>query len=135
MTVEPYQSRSTPTDERLHSLDAYRGLIMVTLAFVGFGLADTAKNHLKDTPDSALWQNVQYQFSHVEWLGCSYWDLIQPSFMFMVGVSMAYSYSKRKRLGHSYPRMLGHAAWRSVVLILLSLFLMSTGKEGPIGPS
>lgn len=129
MIVEPYQSRSTTATDRLHSLDAYRGLIMVTLAFVGFGLADTAKNHLKDNPDSALWQNIQYQFSHVEWLGCSYWDLIQPSFMFMVGVSMAYSYSKRKRLGHSYPRMLGHAMWRSIVLILLSIFLMSIGKK------
>ncbi len=101
---------------------------MVSLAFVGFGLADTAKNHLKDNPDSPVWQNVKYQFTHVEWLGCSYWDLIQPSFMFMVGVSMAYSYSKRKRQGHSYPRMLGHAVWRSIVLILLSIFLMSINK-------
>src|SRR5688500_3324846 len=81
MPVEPYQSRTAPAEDRLHSLDAYRGLIMVTLAFVGFGLAETAKNHLKDNPDSPLWQNVEYQFSHVEWLGCSYWDLIQPSFM------------------------------------------------------
>lgn len=125
MMVEPYQSKSNLPQERLYSLDAYRGLIMVTLAFVGFGLADTAKNHLRDNPDSKLWRNVQYQFSHVEWTGCSYWDLIQPSFMFMVGVSMAYSYTKRKRLGHSYARMLGHAVWRSIALILLSIFLMS----------
>lgn len=111
--------------ERLHSLDAFRGLIMVTLAFVGFGLADTAENHLEQNPDSEVWQNVEYQFRHVQWTGCSYWDLIQPSFMFMVGVSMAYSYAKRKRLGHSYPRMLGHAIWRSLALILLSVFLMS----------
>jgi len=115
--------------ERLHSLDAYRGLIMVTLAFVGFGLADTAENHLQQNPDSAVWQNVEYQFRHVQWTGCSYWDLIQPSFMFMVGVSMAYSYAKRKRLGHSYPRMLGHAIWRSLALILLSVFLMSLSSR------
>ena len=42
MTAEPYQSRSR--QDRLHSLDAYRGLIMVTLAFAGFGLAETAAN-------------------------------------------------------------------------------------------
>ncbi len=129
MSVEPYQSRSKPPQERLHSLDAYRGLIMVTLAFVGFGLADTAKNHLTKNPDSKLWREVQYQFSHTEWTGCSYWDLIQPSFMFMVGVSMAYSYAKRKSLGHSYPRMLGHAVWRSILLILLSIFLMSIHEK------
>lgn len=129
MTVESNPSRISPAEDRLHSLDAYRGLIMVTLAFVGFGLADTAKNHLEKTPDSTLWQNVKYQFSHVEWLGCSYWDLIQPSFMFMVGVSLAYSYSKRKRLGDSYPRMLFHAIWRSIVLVLLSIFLMSIHEK------
>ena len=28
-------------------------------------------------------------------IGCSYWDLIQPSFMFMVGVAMPFSYSRR----------------------------------------
>jgi predicted acyltransferase len=38
---------------------------------------------------------------------------------------MAYSYAKRQSLGHSYSRMLGHAVWRSLVLILLSIFLMS----------
>ena len=77
---------------RLQSLDVYRGLIMVTLAFNGFGLAATARNHLKSAPDSSFWQAVYHQFEHVEWIGCSFWDLIQPSFMFMVGVSMAYSY-------------------------------------------
>ena len=127
MTAEPYQSRSR--QDRLHSLDAYRGLIMVTLAFAGFGLAETAANHLKQDPSSDLWQTIRYQSTHVEWTGCAYWDLIQPSFMFMVGVSMAYSYAKRQRLGHSYLRMLGHAVWRSIVLVLLSVFLMSIGQK------
>ncbi len=112
---------------RLHSLDAYRGLIMVALAFTGFGLAETASKHLEVTPESWVWQTVNYQFRHVEWVGCAFWDLIQPSFMFMVGVSMAFSYAKRQRLGHGYPRMLGHAIWRSIVLILLGIFLISNG--------
>ena len=71
---------------RLLSLDAYRGLIMVSLAFNGFGLAATARNHLKADPDSGLWRAIYYQFEHVDWTGGGYWDLIQPSFMFMVGV-------------------------------------------------
>jgi predicted acyltransferase len=121
--------RSDFQQQRLHSLDAYRGLIMISLSFVGFGLAKTAGNHLKENPDSAFWQGVQYQFSHAQWVGCAFWDLIQPSFMFMVGVSMAYSYAKRQRLGHSYQRMLGHAIWRSIVLILLSIFLMSQWRD------
>jgi heparan-alpha-glucosaminide N-acetyltransferase len=51
--------------------------------------------------------------------------MIQPSFMFMVGVSMAYSYAKRRQMGHSYRRMLGHAGWRSILLIFLGVFLTS----------
>ncbi len=114
-----------PSKQRLLSLDVYRGLIMISLAFAGFGLANTAKNMLAVQPDSELWKGVRIQFSHVDWVGWGYWDLIQPSFMFMVGVSMAYSYAKRRQLGHSYPRMFGHALFRSIVLILLGVFLTS----------
>lgn len=118
---------SSPQSTRLLSLDVYRGLIMVSLAFSGFGIARTARLQLAENPESGFWSFLQYQFSHVEWLGCSYWDLIQPSFMFMVGLSMAYSYVKRRREGHSYRRMLGHAFTRSLILIALGIFLTSPG--------
>ncbi|QDU98228.1 hypothetical protein Pla8534_60890 [Lignipirellula cremea] len=111
--------------KRLQSLDAYRGLIMITLAFGGFGLAKTAKNFHELYPEASYWESIQYQFSHAEWVGCSYWDLIQPSFMFMVGVSLAWSFGKRRDQGDSYPRMLLHAAARSLILVGLSIFLMS----------
>lgn len=127
------ESSTTPAPAapgRLLSLDAYRGLIMVTLAFNGFGLAKVAQNHLKDAPDSTFWKFIFHQFEHVEWAGCGYWDLIQPSFMFMVGLSMAYSYVRRQAEGQPYARLLGHAAWRSVVLVFLGIFLISNwGKS------
>lgn len=114
---------------RLLSLDAYRGLIMVALAFNGFGLAATARNHLKAEPDSGFWNAVYHQFEHAEWVGISFWDLIQPSFMFMVGISMAYSYVNRQRQGHSWGRMFGHASSRGIVLALLGIFLISNGSS------
>ncbi|MEX0728529.1 MAG: DUF5009 domain-containing protein [Planctomycetaceae bacterium] len=117
------------TKQRLVSLDAYRGLIMISLGFVGFGLAGTAANQLKYTPESPFWQTVRYQFSHVEWVGCGYWDLIQPSFMFMVGVSMAYSYASRQKKGESYGRMFLHAVIRSLILIFLGIFLISNFQD------
>lgn len=123
----PRDASKSPLPQRLLSLDVYRGLIMVSLAFSGFGLEATARNHLKAEPDSAIWQTIRYQFDHVQWVGCAYWDLIQPSFMFMVGAAMAFSYVRRKEQGHGYGRMLGHAAWRSLVLILLGIFLISNG--------
>ncbi|MBI5766546.1 MAG: DUF5009 domain-containing protein [Verrucomicrobia bacterium] len=127
--VSPPASPPPAASTRLQSLDAYRGLIMVTLAFNGFGLAATARNHLQADPQSGFWQAVYHQFEHVEWVGCGYWDLIQPSFMFMVGVSMAYSYVNRQREGQSWARMFGHACWRAVVLVLLGIFLTSNGAR------
>ena len=128
--VDASMGANLPPDvskKRLVSLDAYRGLIMVTLAFGGFGIAKTAGLQLQENPDSWFWSVLKYQGSHVEWVGCGYWDLIQPSFMFMVGFSMAYSYLKRQREGHSYRRMLGHAITRSFILIFLGIFLTSRG--------
>src|SRR5690348_9668880 len=90
---------------RLASLDAYRGFIMLMMASAGFHVADVAAKK----PSSEAWRFLAEQTEHVAWRGCSFWDLIQPSFMFMVGVAMAYSYSARQARGQSYGRMLGHA--------------------------
>lgn len=123
-----------PKSGRLMSLDTYRGLIMLTLAGNGFGLLQYARDRLKEDPQSVVWKTVEYHTNHPEWesqwgwIGVSYWDLIQPSFMFMVGVAMAYSYAKRAARGESYGQMFRHALFRSVVLVLLGVFLESLGK-------
>jgi len=110
---------------RLVSLDAYRGFIMLVMASEGFGFSQVARKF----PESKSWQTLGYHFSHVQWLGCAFWDLIQPSFMFMVGVAMAFSYTARAAQGQSYGRMLGHAIYRSIVLVLLGVFLRSGGDQ------
>jgi predicted acyltransferase len=109
--------------ERLVSLDAYRGLAMLAMASGGLALYRVAGNF----PESRFWQVVGYQFEHVEWAGCALWDLIQPSFTFMVGAAMAYSCAKRKEHGQTYGQMLRHAIIRSIVLVLLGVFLRSDG--------
>lgn len=109
------------TGPRLVSMDAYRGLVMLAIASSALGIPQVAKQFSA----SPTWQAAAYQFEHVAWTGCSFWDLIQPSFMFMVGVSMAFSYAKRQRLGQSYAQLLGHATVRAIVLVLLGIFLSS----------
>ena len=47
--------------------------------------------------------------------------------MFMVGVAMAYSCAARKAHGQSYAQMFAHALVRSIVLVLLGVFLRSGG--------
>lgn len=112
-------------NDRLVSLDAYRGFVMVCLVANNFGIAETAKNF----KDSAVWQALGYQFDHVPWVGCAFWDLIQPSFMIMVGVSMPYSYARRRAAGDSYLQSFGHAVIRSIVLVLLGIFLSSNWSK------
>jgi heparan-alpha-glucosaminide N-acetyltransferase len=109
---------------RLASLDAYRGFIMILMASGGFGIPMVAKN----LPDS-IWPKIAPWFEHVPWSGGVLWDLIQPAFMFMVGVAAAYSCAKRLARGDSYFAVLRHAAVRALVLVLLSVLLASNGAK------
>lgn len=110
---------------RLVSLDAFRGFTMLAMASSGLGFRQLAKNN----PENEWLQSLSFQLSHVEWQGWAAWDMIQPAFMFIVGVSMAYSYASRQARGDSYGSMFRHALKRSLVLILLGVFLRSNNKS------
>lgn len=118
------EAHPKPKSNRLLSLDTYRGLVLLLLCIEGPIWAWWAPIE-EAFGDSAFWATIAYQAQHVTWVGCSVWDLIQPSFMFMVGVSMAYSMDKRRRMGNSWSNMFLHALYRSLVLILLGVFLRS----------
>jgi hypothetical protein len=111
--------------QRLVSLDAYRGAIMLLMASSGFGIPQVAKNF----PDSALWEFLGHQFDHAAWTGCTLWDLIQPAFMFMVGVALPWSIANRQARGQSFGLMFSHAVWRAVLLVLLAVFLTSAWSK------
>lgn len=110
--------------DRLYSLDTYRGLTMMLLAFT-VPYYDWANRIATEHPHSWLLGKVLEQFDHVAWQGLALWDMIQPSFMFMVGVSLVYSCSSRLRRGQNFVQLLLHAIYRSVFLILLGVFLRS----------
>jgi predicted acyltransferase len=82
---------------RLLSLDFMRGFIMVLLAMESTGLYE----HLSDA-SPGIFHGFMQQFFHHPWNGLHFWDLIQPGFMFMAGVSMAYSLRKQKQQGYSW---------------------------------
>ncbi|MCH2203196.1 MAG: DUF5009 domain-containing protein [Fuerstiella sp.] len=120
---------------RLRSLDAYRGFIMIVLAAHGFGFSDFTELP-RDAPvwkttDYDVWQTIGFHFRHAKWVaidtihGIAFWDLIQPSFMFMVGVAMPFSGLRRSAAGQSSWKRLLHALIRAVILVLLGVFLYS----------
>ena len=79
-------------------------------------------------PDSRFWAIVAYSTTHVPWQGCSLHDLIQPAFSFLVGAALPFSIDSRRARGQGFGRMLGHAIWRSLALIVLGIFLRSMGR-------
>ena len=87
----------TPTN-RLLSLDFLRGLIMVLLTTEATGLY----GYLNDNTKGTAFYSFISQFEHHPWNGLHFWDLVQPSFMFMAGVAMAYSLSKQWKNGVSW---------------------------------
>ena len=97
---------------RYLALDAYRGFIMLTLAAEGFGFSA-----LRDDP---VWGRPAHWFHHVPWEGGVFWDMIQPAFMFMVGVAMPFALAKRTASGASERDNFWHVLWRSLKLIVLS---------------
>ena len=109
---------SKPTN-RLLSLDFMRGLIMFLLALEACGLYE----HLRVAgQDSSLFSSFIGQFFHAGWLGMHFWDNIQPAFMFMAGVAMAYSLSKQIELGVSWNDRFIKTLKRSALLLFWGVF-------------
>jgi heparan-alpha-glucosaminide N-acetyltransferase len=112
---------TAPPSTRIASIDAFRGFVMFLM------LAEAMRLWTLHTafPESRFWAIVAYNTSHVQWQGCSLHDLIQPAFSFLVGAALPFSLANRLARGESFQRMLGHAIWRSIALILLGIFLRS----------
>ena len=99
---------------------------MLLLISHGFGLYDAFQKN-----SSASW--IASQFDHAAWVGCTFWDLIQPAFTFIVGVAMPLSLARRAKEGGLRADLFRHVLWRAFVLIALSNVLSNwTGSSPPV---
>jgi predicted acyltransferase len=114
-----------PLPERLTSLDAYRGFVMLLMMAEVMHWGRVAGAF----PESSFWKFIDFHTSHVEWVGCSLHDMIQPSFSFLVGVALPFSIASRVAKGQSMGLMTAHALWRALLLIFLGVFLRSVGRS------
>ncbi|MCX6622876.1 MAG: DUF5009 domain-containing protein [Acidobacteria bacterium] len=116
---------TTAPGGRMLSIDVYRGLIMLVLVSHGFGLSV-----LELYPS---WSWLAGQLQHAAWEGCTFWDLIQPAFTFIVGAALPLALARRRALGSSPAQQLGHVALRAVKLIILSNILSNfTSDQKPV---
>jgi predicted acyltransferase len=93
---------------RLMSLDLFRGATIAGMILV---------NNPGDGPNS------YWPLKHSEWNGWTPTDLVFPFFLFIVGVSMAFSFDSRLKRGESRQELLRHVVWRGLILFALGLLL------------
>ena len=97
--AEMAQQPKTGPGTRLVSLDAFRGFTMFWLmGGKGFVMA------LAAAIGGSAAGLVAYQLDHSAWEGLRYYDLIWPSFMLMVGVSVPFSFARHPGLGRALKR-------------------------------
>ena len=100
---------------RLLSLDLFRGLVMFLLVAEGAGIYRALT---KVSGEDSLLSPILIQFTHHAWHGLRAWDLVQPAFMFIVGVAMVYSINKRVERGDAWGLIGKHIYFRCLLLLV-----------------
>ena len=103
---------------RLASVDALRGFDMFWIIGGGAIISNLAKVY-----SNPVTEKIERQLHHVKWDGFHFEDLIFPLFLFIVGVVLPFSITRRIERGQSRPALYLHIFKRSIVLILLGLIL------------
>ena len=111
--VVPFVSQSAASPgktarQRLVSVDFFRGVLVMGMLLV---------------TNAGDWNHVYWPLKHADWNGSTPTDMIFPSFLFLAGVSTTFSFASRLARGVTRTELAGHIAVRSLLLILLGLFL------------
>lgn len=117
-------STGLPAPGRVTSVDFFRGFTMLLLA----GESSELYEHLMKV-DSGFVQFIGTQLHHHEWHGLHFWDLIQPFFMFIVGVAIPFAVANRLKKGESNRTITLHAFKRSLLLLFFGwgLYFVDAG--------
>jgi predicted acyltransferase len=116
---------TSPVADRITSVDFFRGFTMFLLA----GEASHLYTYFGKF-DNGVMQFLGTQLDHHEWHGLHFWDLIQPFFMFIVGVAIPFAVANRLKKGDTIRTITLHAIRRSFLLLFLgwALYFTSAGK-------
>jgi len=104
--------------ERVISVDALRGFDMFWIMGgegIFIGLDEVFHNKISGF--------INTQLNHSEWLGFRFYDIIMPLFLFLVGISMVYSYRKRLSTEKSDIPLWKHTIKRIAILWILGMIV------------
>ncbi len=99
---------------RVVSVDTLRGFDMFWI--IG---GDLLIRRLADVVDAPWGEFLRTQVMHTSWNGFTFYDLIFPLFLFVVGLSMTYSMGRRIARGDSRRELYGQVIRRFLTLLLL----------------
>lgn len=99
-------------NKRLLSLDAFRGFTIAAMILVNF---------------PGNWDYVFSPLLHSDWNGISFTDLIAPFFLFIVGVSVSFAYTKRLEAGIPPRSMYKKLIIRALKIFAVGMFLNTLG--------
>ena len=122
--VSKSEIKSVPLPDRILSVDFFRGFTMFLLAGEATGIYELFAKY-----NNGFMQFLGTEFSHHEWHGLHFWDLIQPFFMFIVGVAIPFAVANRIKKGDSIRTITRHAFKRSFLLLFFgwALYFVNAG--------
>ena len=115
MSDSPNLAPSSPSKNRLVSIDAARGIVMGLMIFT---------NDLTDIPRVPRWLE---HFGPGD--GLTLKDLIFPAFLFIVGMSIPLALGPRLNRGERWPAVLGHVAVRALSLLFLGIIMLHESPD------
>jgi heparan-alpha-glucosaminide N-acetyltransferase len=105
------------TDQRVLSIDAFRGLTILVMIFV---------NELAGIRDIPQW--MKHMPAKAD--DMSFVDIVFPAFLFIVGMSVPFALNNRFAKKDSFLRVQQHILWRSLALIVLGVFMVNAESAG-----
>jgi predicted acyltransferase len=94
---------------RVQSIDVLRGITIAFMILVN---------------DPGDWNHVFAPLDHAEWNGWTLTDLVFPTFLFLIGVSLIFSLKSRQAKGNCNKTLTGHVILRALKIYLLGFVLV-----------
>ncbi len=104
--------------QRLYSFDALRGFDMFWI--MG---AEEIFHGLAKATGSRFWEAISNQFTHPDWNGFHFYDLIFPLFLFIAGVATPYSVGRELQNGKSKKPGIGAGSKKRLDLGIVGNYL------------
>lgn len=117
-----YTNQLNQEQNRILSIDFFRGFTMFMLVGGIAGLFEKVDQN----NSSRIVSFFHNQLTHVPWVGLHFWDLIQPFFMFIVGVAMPFSLSRRWDKGDTWKKTFYHVLVRCFLLLIIGWAISSS---------